>query len=96
MRRSRWCGSVVVFLMLSALPTMAQPPRGRDASGAIQFRLGGFIPQGGGEFWEENEEVFTLDTDDFRSTIFGITFMMPVSNHVEVGFNADFYSETMM
>jgi len=96
MRQSRWCVSAVVFLMLSTLPTMAQPPRGHDTSGAIQFRLGGFFPQGGGEFWKENEEVFTLDIGDFRSTIFGITFMMPVSNHVEVGFNADFYNETVV
>jgi hypothetical protein len=67
-----------------------QPP-----ANAMQLRFGAYFPAGGGEFWDETEDVFTLDSDDFRSFIFGISYVRSLTNRVELGFNLDFYSKTV-
>jgi len=71
-------------------PALAQS--GRDSS-AFQIRLGGFFPEGGGEFWDETESVFTLDHDDFDGASLGLSFVSTINNHLEVGLNADFFEE---
>jgi hypothetical protein len=58
---------------------------------ALQFRLGGFFPDGDSEFWDDAEETFTQDVSDFDDTIFGITVTRAFSNNLELGFNIDFY-----
>ncbi len=62
---------------------------------ALQFRLGGFLPEGGGELWEENEDVFTLDVSDFDGFVLGFGYVHSVHNHLEVGINVDFYDESV-
>lgn len=77
---------------VSTLPvTRAQPP-GSDSG--FQVRLGGFFPSGDSELWTDNEQVFTLEPSDFDDVTLGFTYLLSLNNHLEVGFNADFYEAT--
>lgn len=79
-----------LVLMLLVLPTstMAQPgPPGRS----YQLRVGWFFPGGGGDLWDDNAEVFTEDISDFNDFTWGMSFVAPVNNHLEIGINIDFY-----
>ena len=89
MRRAiRVPGMFVLMLIVLSVPAFAQPgPPGRS----FQFRVGGFFPEGGGDLWDDNEVVFTQDISDFNDFVFGMSFVAPVNNHLEVGFNIDFY-----
>lgn len=79
-------------LASSALAVFAQ---GTPPNNSFQFRLGGFFPHGGGEMWNGNEQTFTLDTSDFQDPVFGFSCVVSVNNHLEVGFNLDFYDDTV-
>jgi len=61
---------------------------------AVQVRLGGFFPDGGGELWDGNEAFFTMDASDFDGFILGFSLLHSVSEHVEIGLNLDHYDET--
>lgn len=76
--------------------SFAQPPLGRHADRAFQIRLGGFFLEGGGEFWDDTERTFTLDDSDFDDVVVGFSLIRSVNNYVEVGFNVDFYAETVL
>jgi len=76
-----------------AAPAGAQAPR---TSNAFQFRFGGYFPSGDGEFWEGNEEVFTLSVSDFDDVTFGFGFVTSLTNNLELGFNIDFYDATVL
>ena len=89
MRSPRWIGLLPAFVLATTLSAQPQPPTG--PSSAFQLRLGGFFPAGDSDFWKENEEVFTLDSGELNDFVLGLTFVAPVSNHVGVGFNLDFY-----
>lgn len=58
---------------------------------AAQLRVGAFFPRGGGELWDSNEEVFTLDVSDFNDWSLGFSYVHGLNNHAEVGLNVDFY-----
>jgi len=68
----------------------AQGPR---PSNSFQFRLGGFFPRGSGDFWQDTETIFTLDSSDLNGGIVGFTYATALSNNLEIGFNIDFYEE---
>lgn len=91
MRRSLPVLLAAALLAGVAAPAAAQTSR---ASSALQLRLGGFFPSGNGEFWRSNEELFTLDASDFDDVAFGFSYVSSISNHVELGFNLDFYDAT--
>ena len=55
-------------------------------SNSFQFRLGGFFPEGGGDFWADNEQTFTLDHSDFNGAILGLTYVASVNNHIPIHF----------
>jgi hypothetical protein len=69
--------------------------QGHRPTNAIQFRLGGFLPRGGGDIWPDDEQLFTLDRSDFDGAMVGFTYAMSLDNHFELGFNLDFYEETV-
>lgn len=70
----------------------AAPPPGSD--GAFTFRLGGFFPSGSGDFWNANEQAFTLDHSDFNGAMGGVGYTAALNNYVEFGGNIDFYGES--
>lgn len=72
----------------AASPAWAQ---GARDNGALQFRLGGYFPQLGGEFWDANFDAYTLDESDFQDAMVGGSFIFPANNNLEIGFNIDFY-----
>jgi hypothetical protein len=76
-------------------PVFAQPVPRRTPQNMFQFRLGGFFPSGGGDFWRESEQVFTLDTSDFQGFIFGMSYVADLNNYIDLGVNVDFYGQTV-
>jgi hypothetical protein len=84
-------GIAVASLAIHAPASAAAPGYGD----AFNFRIGGFFPTGGGDFWETNEAAFTLDSSDFDGFTGGIGYAMSMSNYVDLGFNADFYAESV-
>jgi hypothetical protein len=93
MRRSARLVVAALLLVAPTLPSWAQPGGG---GASVKMRLGGFFPSGSSEFWEVNEEVFTLDHSDFDDFMFGGSWVTSLSNHVEVGFNVDFYDAVVL
>jgi hypothetical protein len=83
--------AVLPILIGAASAAFAQPV----ANDAFQLRFGGFFPAGGGDVWDENEEVFGLRASDFDGFFWGFGFEHGLSNNLEVSFNVDFYSETV-
>ena len=83
--------AVLPILIGAAGAAFAQPV----PNNAFQLRFGGFFPAGGGEVWDENEEVFTLRASDFDGFFWGFGFEHGLSNNLEVSFNIDFYGETV-
>jgi hypothetical protein len=61
------------------------------AGGAVQFKFGAFLPEGGGQFWDDTEAIFRHDAGDFEDFTFGFSYVSALGNHMEVGLNIDFY-----
>ena len=55
---------VLVAIVIACVPWSAVL-----AGGALQFRLGGFAPSGGGDFWADTEDAFSLESADFRPVL---------------------------
>ena len=89
MRIIRTIAGIVVLTACMAGSAAAQ-------ESSMQFKLGGFFPSGGDDFWADTESTFTLDTDDFQDAILGFTYVHGISNFVEVGFNVDVYDATVV
>lgn len=87
-KRTVWIS--LACLLASVLPLMAG-----DGPTGLQFRLGGVQLEGEGDFWAGVEDTFTLNTGDFDGAAVGVTFIRPFGNHLEVGYNMDFYSKTV-
>jgi len=74
-----------------------RPSRRRAPTEArSQFRFGGFFPSGNSAFWDASEFYFTLDESDFNDIILGGSWLTPLNNHLELGFNIDFYDATVL
>lgn len=91
MREFRKAWIIPVFLFAAA----ALPAAAGDLPPGVQFRIGGFSLAGGGDFWNDIEQTFTLDSGDFDGAVVGVTWVHPWGNHLEVGYNADFYGRTV-
>lgn len=82
------------FLLIVAVAlATALPAAGAGGEDAVVFRLGGFFPQGGG-VWDENEIDFTLSISDFDGVTFGLGYVHGVNERVELGVFTEFYEET--
>ncbi len=97
MRRSIFLTVLATLLLAASTAALAGPIHSRAAGDrAVQIRLGGFFPEGGGEFWDGNEETFTLDISDFDDFILGFSYVYGFSNNLEFGVNIDFYDSTVL
>lgn len=77
---------------LIALTTFGTTARAQSGDGGgLQFRIGGFFPAGDSEFWDVDELAFTAHSSDFNDAIGGASWLAPINNHLEIGFNVDFY-----
>ena len=83
---------ILVAALGFASAAHAQAPR---LDHAFQFRFGGFFPAGGGTLWDDNEDTFTLDASDFNDFAIGFSYVAPINNRFELGFNLDFYDGTV-
>lgn len=101
MRRAVFVIAAATSLLLTSTPPVTayppRPPRSpQPAESAFQIRLGTFMPSGDSDFWDDTEDVFTLRASDFDDFILGLTYVRPVSNEIEIGFNVDFFEETVL
>lgn len=90
---------LLILLAIATVAPAAAPVHAQAGSAGgngFQFRIGWFVPSGGSSFWDESAEVFTLDAQDFDDGAFGLTYVLGVSNAVEVGFNLDFFDATVL
>lgn len=95
MRRSATLLAIAtIAVVVAAIPASAQPGP-RPLNTQFQFRFGYFVPEGGGSFWNDTSSVFTLDAEDFDDFDFGMTYVTGLSNHLEMGFNLDFFESTV-
>jgi len=89
MRRLVATAAIAAATLLVAGPAAADPP---GQTGAFTFRFGGFFPSGSSDFWDTQEDFYTLDHSDFNSVIGGVGYTASISNYFEVDVNADFYA----
>jgi len=64
-------------------------------SNSLQFRFGGYVPRGEGEFWVDTEDAFTIKTSDFRDPVVGFTYVASVNHILGFGVNADYFRSTV-
>ncbi len=93
--RTRSLLAVAVVVLAVAAPAQAQPRGGGDTTNSFEFRLGGFFPAGGGEFWDGTESTFDLSHSDFNDAMLGISYVAGITNNFELGFNLGFYDSTV-
>lgn len=70
----------------------AQRPRGTEPSSAFQVRVGGYFLSGDDSFWRDTGDLFTLDPSDLDDAVIGASYVASINNHVEIGFNLDYFS----
>jgi hypothetical protein len=83
----------LLFLALTAALSVATRPAeaAPGTDGAFNFRAGWFFPSGDSEFWQVNEDAFTLDHSDFNGFVGGVGYGAALNNYVEFGAGIDFY-----
>lgn len=86
---------IAALLAVSWTPALAQGYGRGHRDDAFQIRLGQFFPEGDGDLWIDNEDFFTMRISDFNDMTWGFSYVSGLSNELEVGFNVDFYSETV-
>jgi hypothetical protein len=59
----------------------------------ISFSIGFFEPRGQSDLWRDNEQVFTLDNEDFDAPIGAIRVGSALNNYVVVGVGAGYFDE---
>jgi opacity protein-like surface antigen len=95
---TRNTGSIAaLILMLGGLAGAAQAAdvyRYVPAN-AFQLRMGYYLPEGGGTFWDDVEQRFTFDANDFNGAAWGVTFIGGITPYFEFGVNADWYQRTV-
>lgn len=95
MNRKRFAFMVCLVLLLTlGLPALAGH-RPRPLERSFQVRMGWFFLDGDGDFWADNENVFTLDASDFDGFLFGVTYSHGFNRFLELDVNADFTDETV-
>ena len=87
---------VMTVMSMFIAQAFAAPPRSGRPDRGFQFRVGSFMPEGGGSFWDDNESVFTLGVSDFDDINLGVTYLNGWGKYLEFGFNADFYDATVL
>jgi len=88
MRRLLSAGAIAAAILVSTASAAAPP----GSDGAFNFRGGGFFPKGSSDFWEEQEQDFTLDHSDFNTLIGGVGYTASINNYIEFDVNADFWA----
>jgi hypothetical protein len=96
MKRALTATAPAFLILLASSATAVAQPLGRPGppESGFELRIGQFMPAGDSDFWDATGDVFTLAPSDFDDFVFGMTFVRPVSNEIEIGFNADFFRET--
>jgi hypothetical protein len=82
-RSSMVCGLAVVLLLAAAAPAAADS--------GVRLRLGLFTPEGEGDLFAENADVFTGGVDDLEDVVGGIDYEHRFGEHLALLLSADLY-----
>ncbi|MDH3626772.1 MAG: porin family protein [Acidobacteriota bacterium] len=96
MRRTIPILAVTALALMGLSTALADPISAGRPDRGFQVRVGAFMPDGGGDFWDDNEDVFTLNAGDFDDFNLGVTYLYGWSNHLEFGVNLDFFDATVL
>lgn len=94
----RVIADVVLALALClglGIPEAVALPPGSSTDRGLELRLGLFLPDGGGELWSINEDLFSLDASDFEDATFGLSWVQSLTNHIELGVGFEAYERTV-
>jgi outer membrane protein with beta-barrel domain len=80
--------AVVIVGLLAALPASA-------SAASLQLRIGGFLPRADSNLFDDDNELYTVDKEDWRGVTGGAEFTFEPSDHVEFGLHLDGYSRTV-
>lgn len=88
---------IPIFLLafILGIPAFAGPARS-SGDQSVQARLGAFFVEGNSDFWDESEDVFTLEASDFDDVAFGLTYSYAFNRFFELDMNADFFDSTVV
>lgn len=79
---------IVIVGLLAAVPATA-------SAASLQLRIGGFIPRADSNLFDDDNELYTVDKDDWTGVTGGAEFTFEPSDHVEFGIHLDGYSRTV-
>ncbi len=91
----RWRSIPWLAAVLAVAASSAWAQSGSTDTGSFRMRIGGFIPMGHSEFWDVTKQNFDISMSDFNGAMIGASYVVPLSNHVELGFNIDYYANTV-
>lgn len=91
---------ISLFSLMLLLPVCAVAQDDDDdwfplQEGTVSFRIGGFIPRGESDIWEQNTQDFTFEVDDFKNFMIGVEFNWFLNKYLTVGFAVDAYNKSV-
>jgi opacity protein-like surface antigen len=82
----------LIGLLILAAPAFAQGGRyyaGRED--AFRLHLGDFVPDGDSDYWRDKEADFTGSVDDFENLSFGLDYLLPLGDRLNLVFSGSFF-----
>jgi len=64
----------------------------RAAAGGLELRAGAFFPRADSNLFDDDEELYTVEKDDWIGFTGGVEYTMNLTDHIELGFHVDGYS----
>ncbi len=95
----RWSAALILLLLAAALPAAAQPGRHGQRRGyrhdppdhALRVRLGGFVPEGDSQYFEDKALDFTGEAEDLEDVSFGLDYRLEATPHLSLLFSGTIY-----
>jgi len=81
-------------LLVLAAPAFAQRYGNRryaEREGEFRIHLGAFQPDGDSDYWRDKETDFTGSIDDFEDASFGLDYLLPLGDRLNLMFSGSVY-----
>ncbi len=91
MKRATILFSLIILFFSSAAFSRDMVPPER---GFVNLKLGIFIPDGDSNFWNDSEEVFTLNVEDMDDILAGIDFGIAINPRMEFSIGIEYFDVT--
>ena len=66
----------------------------RAVAGGLDLRAGAFFPRADSNLFDDDEELYTVEKDDWIGFTGGVEYNLNLGEHVELGLHVDGYSRT--